>query len=73
MKYQNKNQLKFNGNFNEILMDICFNPVAMSMKYQWKSIVNPVKNHSEIKLEIEIKMDIWNSIEITNEIQLSFQ
>ena len=42
-------QLKFNRNFNEIPMKINWKPVeisiiqiAISMKYQWKSIVNPV-------------------------------
>ena len=41
------------------------------MKYQWKSIGNPLKIHFEIQLEIQ--MGILNSKEITNEIKLSFQ
>ena len=63
-----KIQLKFNGNFNEILMEIHFNSVEISMKHQFKFqrnnevaismkhqfFENAVKIHFEIKLQIEI-------------------
>ena len=60
--------LKSRQNFNEISMEILMkyqwksigNPVEISMKYQWKSIGNPV----EILMKYQLK-PIGNPVEIS--------
>ena len=57
-------RLKFNRNFNDIPITEIENSVEILMKYQWKSIGNPVEIQYKLRRNFnEIPMEIsWKSI-----------